>query len=85
MVYNNILYNNTRHVLKIDILGNISSNIYTCAGCAGIECLPVLGEHLNISHQNYTIIQTRVSDGLILNVFTIPDFMLCFPPRIFVQ
>ena len=46
MVYDYILYNNTRQVLKIDSQGMISNYIYTCVGCAGIECLLVLGEHL---------------------------------------
>ena len=73
MVYNYILYNKTRQVLKIDSCWKVSNNIYTCVGCAGIECLLVLGEHLYISHQNGTIIETRVSDGHVVNVFTIPD------------
>ena len=60
-------------MLKIDSCWKVSNNIYTCVGCAGIECLLVLGEHLYISHQNGTVIQTRVSDGHVVNVFTIPD------------
>ena len=73
MVYNYILFNNTSQVLKIDSQGKISNNIYTCVGSAGIECLLVLGEHLYISHQNGTKIETPISDGHFVNVFTIPD------------
>ena len=85
VVYKYTLYNNMHHVLKIDSQEKLSSNIYTCVGCAGIECLLVLGELLHISHQNYNIIETRVSDGLVMNIFTIADFTLCFKPWIFVQ
>ena len=42
-------------------------------GCNYIEGLLVLGDYLYIIHYNGTVIKTRVSDGHIMNVNTIPD------------
>ena len=74
MVYNYIDNNNTRQVFRLDSQGKIKNNIYSCVGCpSGISGLLVLGDHLYIIHLNGTVIKTRVSDGRVINVTTIPD------------
>ena len=73
-VVNNYISNNkTDQVLKLDSQGKIKHNIYTCVGCNYITGLLVLGDYLYIIHNNGTVIKTRVSNGHIINVTTIPD------------
>ena len=42
-------------------------------GCNSIGGLLVLGDYLYIIHANGTVIKTRVSNGRVINVTTIPD------------
>ena len=60
-------------MLKLDSQGKIKHNIYSCVGCNYIQGLLVLGDYLYIIHYNGTVIKTRVSNGRIINVTTIPD------------
>ena len=73
MVYNYIDNNKTHQVLRLDSQGKIKNNIYTCVRCNHIEGLLVLGDYLYITHQNGTVTKTRVSNGRVINVTTIPD------------
>ena len=73
VVYNDIDNNRTRQVLRLDSQGKIKHNIYTCVGCNYINSLLVLGDFLYIIHYNGTVIKTRVSNGHVINVTTIPD------------
>ena len=73
VVDNYINNNNTRQVLRLDSQGKIKHNIYSCVGCDYIRGLLVLGDYLYIIHYNGTVIKTRVSDGHVINVTTIPD------------
>ena len=73
VVDNYIDNNNTRQVLTLDSQGRIKKNIYSCVGCDSIEGLLVLGDYLYIIHDNGTVIKTRVSNGRVMNVTTIPD------------
>ena len=73
-VVNNYIGNNrTRQVLRLDSQGKIKNNIYTCVRCNSIQGLLVLGDYLYIIHINGTVIKTRVSNGRVINVTTIPD------------
>ena len=73
MVENYIRNNKTRQVLRLDSQGKIKNNIYFCVRCNSIEGLLVLGDYLYIIHNNGTLIRTRVSNGRVINVTTIPD------------
>ena len=73
VVYNYIDNNKTRQVFRLDSQGKIKNNIYSCVGCNFIQGLLVLGDYLYIIHYNGTVIKTRVSDGRVINVTTIPD------------
>ena len=73
VVYNYISNNQTRQVLRLDSQGKIKNNIYSCVECPYIEGLLVLGDYLYIIHNNGTVIKTRVSNGHVINVTTIPD------------
>ena len=73
MVYNYIDNNKTHQVLRLDSQGKIKNNIYSCVGCNYIEGLLVLGDYLYIIHNNGKVIKTRVSNGRVINVTTIPD------------
>ena len=73
VVYNYIGNNKTRQVLRLDSQGKIKHNIYSCVGCNYIQGLLVLGDYLYIIHDNGTVIKTRVSNGRVINVTTIPD------------
>ena len=73
VVYNHNDNNKTRQVLRLDSQGKIKHNIYSCVGCNYIQGLLVLGDYLYIIHENGTVIKTRVSNGHIINVNTIPD------------
>ena len=72
-VNNYIRYNETQEVLKMSSQGKISQVIYSCVNCSYIGGLLVLGDYLYIIHGNGTVIETRVSDGRILRISTIPD------------
>ena len=76
VVYNDIDNNRTRQVLRLDSQGKIKNNIYSCVGCNSIRGLLVLGDYLYIIHYNGTVIKTRVSNGRVINVTTIPDVIL---------
>ena len=78
MVYNYIDNNKTFQVLRLDSQGKIKNNIYTCVGCNYIDGLLVLGDYLYIIHYNGTVIKTRVSNGRVINVNTIPDVRRVF-------
>ena len=73
LVNNYIINNKTDKVLKLDSQGNIIKSIYSCVGCNSINGLLVLGDYLYIIHYNGTVVETRVSDGHLLRIFTIPD------------
>ena len=73
VVYNYISNNETLQVLRLDSQGKIKNNIYSCVGCHYIQGLLVLGDYLYIIHYNGTVIKTRVSNGRVINVTTIPD------------
>ena len=73
VVYNYIRNNNTRQVLRLDSQGKIKNNIYSCVGCYHIQGLLVLGDYLYIIHLDGTFIKIPISDGLVINVTTIPD------------
>ena len=73
VVDNYIRNNKTRQVLRLDSQGRITNNIYSCVGCPFISGLLVLGDYLYIIHYNGTVIETRVSDGRVMNVSTISD------------
>ena len=73
VVYNYIGYNKTDEVLRLDSQGKIKNTIYSCVRCNYIGGLLVLGDYLYIIHRNGTMIKTRVSDGRVMNVITIPD------------
>ena len=64
--------NNTGKVLKLDTQGKITKNIYSCLRCY-IQGMLVLGDYLYIIHKNGTVIKTRVSNGRVMNVTTIPS------------
>ena len=78
VVYNNIRNNRTHQVLRLDSQGKIKNNIYSCVGCNEISGLLVLGDYLYIIHRNGTVIKTRVSNGRVINVTTIPDVRFVF-------
>ena len=78
MVNNYISNNKTDQVLRLDSQGKIKNNIYSCVGCNYIEGLLVLGDYLYIIHYNGTVIKTRVSNGRVINVTTIPDVRIVF-------
>ena len=68
---------NNKKVLRLDSQGKIKNNIYTCVGCPSFfSGLLVLGDYLYIIHENGTVIKTRVSNGRVINVTTIPDVRL---------
>ena len=69
MITNYIWNNTTRQVLRIDSEGRMAQVINTCDGCN----LLLLGDNLYIVHYNGTVIETRVSDGDILSISTIPN------------
>ena len=73
VVYNYISNNETLQVLSLDSQGKIKNNIYSCVRCSSITGLLVLGDYLYIIHYNGTVIKTRVSNGHVMNVTTIPD------------
>ena len=67
-----ILNNNTHQVLRLDSQGKIIKTI--CVRCSfRISGLLVLGDYLYIIKLKGTVIKTRVSDGHVMNVSTIPD------------
>ena len=73
VVYNYINSYDTDEVLRLDSQGKITQNNYSCVECPSITGLLVLGDYLYIIHENGTVIKTRVSDGRVINVTTIPD------------
>ena len=73
VVDNNIDNNKTRRILRLDSQGKISKTIYSCVGCYYIEGLLVLGDYLYVIHDNGKVVKTRVSNGRVINVTTIPD------------
>ena len=73
VVFNYIDNNKTHQVLRLDSQGKIKKNIYSCVRCHYSSGLLVLGEHLFILHGNGTVIDTRLSDGHVLNITTILD------------
>ena len=74
MIDNYIENNKTSQVLKLDSQGRVKQVIYSCVGCPShFIGLLVLGDHLYIFHYNGTVLETRVSDGQVLMVSTIPD------------
>ena len=73
VVENYIWDNSTDQVLKINSQGKLKQTIYTCVGCSHIEGLLVLGDFLYITHDNGTVIKTRVSDGQLVSTSTIPN------------
>ena len=78
VVDNYIDNNKTRQVLRLDSQGKITNNIYSCVGCNSIEGLLVLGDYLYIIHDNGTVIKTRVSNGHVMDVTTIPDVRVVY-------
>ena len=67
--------NNGNHqVLRLDSQGRVTQVIYSCdiIRCS-IKGLLILGDLLYIIHGNGTVLETGVSDGRSLNVYTIPD------------
>ena len=74
-VFYNFIYNKTTHlqVLKMNSEGIVTQTIYSCVGCTYITGLLVLVDHLYITHNNGTLLQTRVTDGHVLNTYTIPE------------
>ena len=74
MVKNYISQNRTEQVLKIDSQGRVTQVIYSCVGCPSyITGLVILGDLIYILHLNGTLVETGVSNGRSLNVYTIPD------------
>ena len=74
VVDNYIRNNKTYQVLKLDSQGRVTQVIYSCVNCSSsISGLLVLGEHLYIIYINGTLLETLVSDRLVLKVSTIPD------------
>ena len=65
--------NRTEEVLKLDSQGKVTQVIYSCVRCPLIRGLLILGDLLYIVHINGTVLETGVSDGRSLNVYTIPD------------
>ena len=78
VVDNYIDNNDTRQVLRLDSQGQITKNIYSCVGCPSITGLLVLGDYLYIIHRNGTVIKTRVFDGRVMNITTIPSIRRVF-------
>ena len=60
-------------VLRLDSQGKVTQVIYSCVRCPEIRGLVILGDLLYIVHLNGTVLETAVSDGRSLNVYTIPD------------
>ena len=74
--------NKTGKILKINSQGKVLHTIYTCVGCSSyIFGLLVLGDHLYLTHNNGTVIKTRVSDGRVLSRSTIPDVKMVMHTR----
>ena len=66
--------NKTEQILKINSQGKVTQTIYTCVRCSSyIWGLLVLGDYLYLTHNNGTVIKTRVSDGQVVSRSTIPD------------
>ena len=76
VVTNYIGNNHTHQVLKLNSEGKVTKDIYTCVRCGSITGTIVLKDHLYVTHNNGTVLQTRVSDGHLLSVYTIPDVTL---------
>ena len=74
VVKNYIRNNRTEEVLKMDSRGKVTQVIYSCVECPSeITGLLILGDLLYILHFNGTLLETGVSDGRSLKVYTIPD------------
>ena len=74
VVRNYIRNNGTEEVLKLDSQGKVTQVIYSCVGCPSYTTgLLILGDLFYILHPNGTVLETGVSDGRSLNVYTIPD------------
>ena len=58
-------------VLKLNSKGRVIKNIYTCIRCYFTGLL-VVGDLFYIIHNNGTLLQARVSDGLTMSVFSVP-------------
>ena len=72
-VIRHYIRNETDKILKINSQGKVTQTIYTCIGCSYIGGLLILGDFLYITHNNGTVIKTRVSDGQVVSTSTIPD------------
>ena len=59
-------------VLRLDSQGKVTQLIYSCVRW-DITGLLILGDLLYIIHGNGTVLETGVSDGRSLSVYTIPD------------
>ena len=64
--------NKTEQIFKINPQGKVTETIYTCVGCSTIYGLLVLGDYLYITHNDGTVIKTRVSNGQVVSRSTIP-------------
>ena len=68
-----VVNNYNSQVLRLDSQGKVTHVIYSCVGCPSITGLLILGDLLYIVHLNGSVLETGVSDGRSLNVYTIPD------------
>ena len=68
-----VVGNYNYQVLRLNSQGRVTQVIYSCVVCTSITGLLILGELLYILHVNGTVLETGVSDGRSLNVYTIPD------------
>ena len=73
VIANFISNNSTRLSLKMSSQGKVTQVIYSCVNCPFISGLLVLGENLYVIHYYGTVIETRVSNGRIMRISTIPD------------
>ena len=73
ILYNYVEENETRQVLKVNNQGEVITEMYRCVLCGEIQGTIVLGSKLYVCHNNGTLVQIRLTDGTVLNVYHIPN------------
>ena len=72
-LYNYIEKTNTRQVVKVNNQGDVMAEVYKCVQCNEIEGTIVLGDKFYVTHKNGTLVQIRLADGILQNVYQIPN------------